>query len=252
MPHHLLDVANPDEEMTAARYVELADAAISDITKRDRAVIICGGTGLYVRALLFGLFDGPPADLALRAGLEAEAVAVGVNTLHDRLAAIDAIAAERIERNDQRRIIRALEVFTLTGTPMSTHWARHDHRSLPSRYPVQLVGIAPDREVLYRTIDARVSAMFDAGLVAEVEQLRAAGYAPPMRSQLAIGYAEIHGHLEGKADLAQTVTLVQRNSRHYARRQLSWYRGDDTVTWSTTGAAVDLEGLERYLRSPSS
>ena len=251
VPHHLLDVANPDEEMTAARYVELADAAIADIAKRDRAAIICGGTGLYVRALLFGLFDGPPADLRLRADLEAEVGEIGVHGLHDRLAAIDPLAAERIERNDQRRIIRALEVFTLTGTPMSTHWARHDHRSLPSRYTVQLVGIAPEREALYRTIDTRVAAMFDAGLIAEVQALRAAGYAPPMRSQLAIGYAEIHAHLEGKADLAQTITLVQRNSRHYARRQLSWYRGDDTVTWSTAGAAVDLDALQRYLRSSS-
>jgi tRNA dimethylallyltransferase len=250
VPHHLLDVVQPDEEMTAQRFVELADAAISDVARRSRPVIICGGTGLYVRALLLGLFAGPPADPELRAELSTLARAHGTPALHAELARIDPVAAARIDRNDEKRIVRALEVFRLTGEPMSAHQARHDHRSLPRRYPARLVGVAPDRERLYRAIEARVDEMIAAGLEAEVAALRAAGYFPPMRSQQAIGYAELHEVAAGELSRDRAIELVKRNSRHYARRQLSWYRNDETIAWHADASAVDLMELERYLADP--
>jgi tRNA dimethylallyltransferase len=251
VPHHVLDVVQPDEEMTAARFVELADRAIEDIAGRGRAVIVCGGTGLYVRALLLGLFTGPPASPEIRAELAAIARAQGVRALHAELARVDPAAAAKIDPNDEKRMIRALEVFRLTGEPMSAHQARHDHRAAPPRYPARLVGLAPEREALYRAIDARVDQMIDAGLEAEVERLREGGFCPPLRSQQAIGYAELHDMIEGRVARDRALELIKRNSRHYARRQLSWYRAASSqpavIAWHPDPGAVDLADLERYL-----
>ena len=245
VPHHVLDVVRPDEDMTAARFVDLADRAIADVAARGAPVIVCGGTGLYVRALLLGLFEGPPASEAVRAELGAQ----DTDAIRTELERVDASAAAKIERNDRKRMIRALEVFRLTGEPMSAHQARHDHRTMPRRYEVRLVGLAPERDALYAAIDGRVDAMLAAGFEAEVAALRAAGYAPPLRSQQAIGYAELHAAAAGEVERSRAIELIKRNSRHYARRQLSWYRSDATITWYPAPAAVDLDELQRYLRS---
>jgi tRNA dimethylallyltransferase len=247
VPHHLLDVVRPDQDMTAARFARLADAAVAAIAGRGRSVVVCGGTGLYVRALLYGLAEGPPADPVVRAELDAVAAAHGASHLHARLAEVDPDLATRVDRNDRKRIVRALEVHRLTGVPMSEHQRRHDHRRAPPRYPHRTVGLAPDRAALYDRIDRRVDAMLAAGLLAEVTGLRAAGFAPPLRSQEAIGYAELHAHLDGGLSLARAVELIKRNSRRYARRQLSWYRPDRSVAWHCQADDVDLASLERYL-----
>jgi tRNA dimethylallyltransferase len=254
VPHHLIDVLDPDEEMTAARFVDLADAAIAAAAERGAPVVVAGGTGLYVRALLLGLFAGPAGDPALRARLADEAASIGgAPALWQRLAALDPDGAARIERNDLRRIVRALEVLELTGAPMSEHQRRHDHRRVAPRYPALLVGLCPDeRAELYRRIDARVEQMMEAGLLEEVRALRAAGHGPALRSQAAIGYAELHRHLDGDLPLPEAIELAKRNSRRYARRQLSWYRGDEQVAWHPDPSAVAIAGLERYLLGPRS
>lgn len=247
VPHHVLDIVNPDEEMTAQRFVELADAAIADLAARGRAAIICGGTGLYVRALMLGLFAGPPASPEIRAELTELARERGTAALHAELARIDPPSGGKIDPNDEKRIIRALEVFRLTGEPMSTHQAKHDHRTLPRRYDARVIGLAPERETLYRNIDTRVDQMIAAGFETEVQTLRTAGFLPPLRSQQAIGYAELHDAAAGTVERARAIELIKRNSRHYARRQLSWYRADTTITWFADPAAVDLADLQRYL-----
>jgi tRNA dimethylallyltransferase len=251
VPHHVLDVVQPDEEMTAARFIELADRAIADIAGRGRTAIICGGTGLYVRALLLGLFAGPAASPEIRAELTELARERGAAALHDELRCVDPISAAKIDPNDEKRTIRALEVFRITGEPMSAHQARHDHRSLPLRYPARLVGLSPDREALYRAIDARVDQMIAAGLEDEVARLRERGFRPPLRSQQAIGYAELHDAIEGRVSRDRAIELIKRNSRHYARRQLSWYRAASpapvAIAWHPDPGAVDLTDLERYL-----
>jgi tRNA dimethylallyltransferase len=252
VPHHLLDVIRPDEEMTAARFIAMADDTIAALAARGVPAVVCGGTGLYVRALLLGLFEGPPAVPAIRERLVAEAAAEGAPALHARLAAVDPALAPKIEKNDAKRIIRALEVYEATGVPMSEHQARHDHRSIEPRYPARVIGLAPPREDLYARIDARVDAMVAAGLFDEVARLRAAGYRPPLRSQQAIGYTEIHDHLDGGVARERTIELIKRNSRHYARRQLSWYRNDARVEWSADRSRVDLPGLASYLTPPAS
>jgi tRNA dimethylallyltransferase len=246
VPHHLIDVCDPDEDMTAARFAELADRAIADAGSRQAPVVVAGGTGLYVRALLLGLFAGPPADPALRARLRGE----GLPALRARLEAADPAAAARIDRNDEKRTIRALEVLELTGEPMSVHQERHDHRRVEPRYPARVIGLEPPRAELYRRIDSRVDEMMAAGLLDEVRRLRAAGFGPALRSQLAINYAELHRHLDGVVPLSESIRLIQRNSRHYARRQLGWYRGDPAVEWHPAPQAVAIADLERYLREP--
>jgi tRNA dimethylallyltransferase len=245
-PHHLLDVVQPDENMTAARFIEMADAAIADITARGKAVIVVGGTGLYVRALLLGLFEGPPASPEVRA----ELAKLGLEGLRAELERVDPIAAAKIEKNDEKRIIRALEVFRLTGEPMSAHQARHDHRTLPRRYDARMIGLSPDREDLYRAIDARVDEMMALGFEQEVAAMRERGYRPPLRSQQAIGYAELHAIAAGEVDRTRGIELIKRNSRHYARRQMSWYRADTTIAWHPNPAAVDLDEVGRYLAGP--
>jgi tRNA dimethylallyltransferase len=230
----------------------MADDTIAALAARGVPAVVCGGTGLYVRALLLGLFEGPPAVPAIRERLVAEAAAEGAPALHARLAAVDPALAPKIEKNDAKRIIRALEVYEATGVPMSEHQARHDHRSIEPRYPARVIGLAPPREDLYARIDARVDAMVAAGLFDEVARLRAAGYRPPLRSQQAIGYTEIHDHLDGGVARERTIELIKRNSRHYARRQLSWYRNDARVEWSADRSRVDLPGLASYLTPPAS
>ncbi len=245
VPHHLLDVINPDEEMTAAKFVELADETIASLRTQERPVIVAGGTMLYVRALLRGLFEGPAADEALRTELSARAARLGTADLWKELQRVDPRSAERIHDTDQRRLIRALEVHKLTGIALSEHHERHQQQ--PARYQAKIVGVQPEREALYAQIDARVLAMMEAGLVEEVERLRASGYGPELRSQQAIGYGEVHRLLEGDLEQGEAVELIQRNSRRYARRQLSWYRGDERVQWYPEVSAVDLADLERYM-----
>ncbi len=250
VPHHLLDVVRPDQAMTAARWAQLADAAIEDAAARGRPTIVCGGTGLYVRALLYGLFDGPPADATLRARLAAEADAApdGTASLHARLLTVDPAAAARIDRNDRVRLIRALEVHELTGEPISAHQERHDYKRAPLRYQARGVGLDPPRPELHARIEARVDEMISAGLEAEVRALGAAGYDHALRAFSAIGYREMSAYLQEKLPFAEAVRSIKSATKRYARRQLSWFRTEPTVSWYESAADVDVDGLSTWLQ----
>lgn len=245
VPHHLLDVVDPDQEMTAARFIELADSAIADIRGRGKPVIVAGGTMLYLRALTEGLFEGPAADHELRAELALRADSEGCRALWEELHTVDADSSARIHDTDERRLIRALEVYRLTGVPLSEHHRRHKQQ--PPRYRARWLGLSPERKALYARIDARVEEMLASGWLAEVRALAEAGVGPEQRSQQAIGYRELHEHLRGDRDLPETTALVQINSRRYARRQMSWYRGNDQIEWSEEPSRIDLDELGRYL-----
>jgi tRNA dimethylallyltransferase len=245
VPHHLLDVIDPDEEMTAARFVDLADLAIQDLRSRGVPIIVAGGTMLYVRALLRGLFEGPAADAGFRAELSERAAMRGTAALWQDLQAVDPLSCERIHDTDERRLIRALEVYHLTRVPLSEHHRRH--QAQPPRYQARWIGLQPERSVLYERIDARVKDMMARGWLAEVQALRDAGFGPELRSQQAIGYSELHQHISGQRELAEAVEHIQRNSRRYARRQLSWYRGNHELEWFEESSVVDLDELGGYL-----
>jgi len=245
--HHLIDVVDPDDTMTAARFAGLADAAIADAAARGVPIVVAGGTGLYVRALLEGLFDGPGADPALRARLEEEPT----EALRARLAEVDPPSHARVLAGDRVRIIRALEVHALTGRPISEWQAEHPHGKVPRRYPAQLVGLDPPRPELVARIDVRVDHMIASGLADEVRGLEAAGYPCSLRSLGAIGYREMCAHLHGKLTLADAAAAIKQATRRYARRQLTWHRPDATVTWYRSPAEVPVAPLAAWLRSPA-
>jgi tRNA dimethylallyltransferase len=225
VPHHLLDVLEPWESASVAWWLERAVRAVADIEARGRRALFVGGTALYLKALLHGLFDGPPADLALRRRLEAEANASGREALHGRLKSVDPETAGRLHPNDLRRVVRALEVFELTGRPISewqTQW-REGERETQADSDRCLCLDLP-REELYCRIDARVEGMMAAGLLDEVRRLRELGRPVSREARQALGYKELFDHLDGKTSLADAVREIQTRSRQFAKRQLTWFR----------------------------
>ncbi len=230
VPHHLLDALDPWESASVAWWLERARASCCDIAQRGKRPLIVGGTPLYLKALLHGLFDGPPAEEAIRRRLQVEADSIGGAVLHQRLAAIDPVSASRLHVNDIRRVIRALEVWELTGRPLSTwqtQWkpAKRDETPLESPFPAsRCLCLDLPRDVLYARIDARVERMIAEGLVEEVRALRQLEYPPSREALQALGYKETFAFLDGAADLTETIRLIQTRSRNFAKRQMTWFR----------------------------
>lgn len=219
--HHLIDALDPHEEASVAWYVDAARAAADDIRRRGRAVLFVGGTPLYLKALTRGLFDGPPADWQLRQQLKEWADQAPPGALHARLAAVDSVAAGRLHPHDTRRLVRALEVYELTGRPIS-QWQTQFERQ-PAPQP-RWFALAWPRETLGQRIDQRVDAMFAAGLVDETAALLAAPQPPGKTARQAVGYREVIAHLQGGLTLDETVALVKTKTRQFAKRQLTWFR----------------------------
>jgi tRNA dimethylallyltransferase len=222
VPHHLLDLVEPDESFSLAMYLQAARAAEADVLSRGRTPLFVGGTPLYLKALLRGIFEGPPADWPFRRELLALAESQGAQVLHDRLAAVDPAAASRLPPGDLRRIVRAIEVYEKTGRPMSD-WQQQFDRTRPAE-DLRVFVLSRPREELNARIDRRVEAMFAAGLVAEVRNLLAAGKSVGPTAGQALGYREVLEHLRGERDLSATVQLVQTRSRQFAKRQRTWFR----------------------------
>jgi tRNA dimethylallyltransferase len=229
VPHHLLDVADPGERFDAARYRTLALAAIADVHARGRAVIVCGGTGLYVRALLQGLFRGPAASAELRARLRARERAGGPGTLHRQLAAADPAAAARLHPRDLVRVVRALEVLALTGRPISVWQAEHGFAE--RRLDALVLGLRRPREELAERIAARCAAMLAAGLLDEIRRLWAHGWGPELAPLRSVGYREMGAHLRGELGLEDALAACARATRRLAKRQMTWFRADPAVRW---------------------
>jgi tRNA dimethylallyltransferase len=229
VPHHLLDVAEPLETWDAARWAEEAASVIGAVRARGRVPIVCGGSFLWVRALVYGLADAPRGDEALRERHRAWAEAEGRPALHARLAQVDAVTAARLAPNDFVRVSRALEVFELTGTPMSQVQAAHGFRE--QRFPVRLVGVAREKPELDTLIATRVQGMLEAGLVSEVERLVAAGYADA-RAMGSVGYRQVReAQAAGTAQNGPALAdAIVRATRVFARRQRTWLR-DQPVEW---------------------
>ena len=229
VPHHVVDVVEPTDEYTAARYVTDALAAIEAIYARGRWPIIVGGTGLYYRALARGLFPGPGADAVMRSRLEGIARRRGVEFLHRMLQRVDPGSAARIQPRDLKRMVRALEVFFLTGTPMSDHFAATV--SPLAGYRTLAVALSPPMPMITERIAKRVDAQFEQGLLAEIRQLLARGVPETARPFGGLVYRQALEHLRGVRDEADTRTLIVRENRHYARRQLIWFRKEPNLVW---------------------
>lgn len=220
--HHLLDVLDPWESASVAWWMEQATAVCREIADRGRRALFVGGTPLYLKAMMFGLFDGPEADLALRAQLELEAHDRGTAALHTRLAQVDPATAARLHINDLRRIVRALEVFQLTGRPLSEQQEQWKHPDPP--VGLRCLWLDRPREELHHRINRRVVQMLDSGWLEEARALRHQAKPLSREALQAIGYSELFAYLEGGAAWEATVEKIQARSRQYAKRQVTWFR----------------------------
>jgi tRNA dimethylallyltransferase len=236
VPHHALDLVRPDEPFHAARWAAVARAAIADIAARGRLPIVVGGTGLYYRALVTGLFDAPPPDEAIRARHRAEAAAAGVEALHARLATVDPEAAAAIRVRDLVRISRALEVYEQTGVPITTLRRR---AAAPADLAPTVLLFDPPLPALRARIAARVDQMIAAGFLDEVRALRAAGYGPTYKPLQALGYRQLGAVLDGTLSLADAVAETVQATFAYARRQRTWFRKQEAARRFEGEPAID-------------
>jgi tRNA dimethylallyltransferase len=229
VPHHLIDIVQPDVNFSASDFRREAAAAIADIHGRGKRVFIAGGTGLYLRALLEGLVDAPAADAQLRRELEEQAVRIGGEEMLALLAEVDPDTAAGLHPNDLVRIVRSLEVYRQTGRPVSAY--RDEHGFGGRHYEPLKLGLTAERQELYRRAEARVDRMLAMGLIDEVRSLLDAGYGPGLKSMRSIGYKEIAAYLRGDCSLDEAVRLMKRDTRRYAKRQLTWFRADHEIIW---------------------
>lgn len=238
IPHHMIDVAEPDESFSVARYQEMAEACIADIHARGKRALLVGGTGLYLRALRHPMAMGDAsADESIRTELEALAVQEdGKQRLHDMLAEVDPDTAARLHLNDVRRAVRALEVYRLTGVPFS----QQTQLDAESRFNYRVASLTMDRALLYARIEQRVDLMVKQGLISEVKGLLDSGIPADCQAMKAIGYKEIVPYIRGEASWEETDYLLKLNTRHYAKRQLTWMRREEDVLW------VDALSVEAY------
>jgi tRNA dimethylallyltransferase len=227
VPHYLLDATAPDEAFNAGRYRELAAAAIEQVWREQRLPIVEGGSGLYIRALIDGLFNGPPADSQIRRRLRTLAEKQGTACLHRQLERVDPVSAARLHPNDAPRLIRALEVFELMGKPLS-YWQKN---TPPSPYQPLFFGLTAERSLLYQWIEERAERMLAQGLLEEVERLLKRGYGEELNSMQGLGYKQMVGYLKGRYDLEQALFLLKRDTRRYAKRQLTWFWQDKRIQW---------------------
>jgi tRNA dimethylallyltransferase len=228
VPYHLIDVVEPGESFNVAQFLELTQAAIREIENKNKPIVAVGGTALYIKALLYGLFEGPGADEQIRAELKAQAKAEGLDKLYAQLQKIDPDAAAKISANDERRIIRALEVYKLTGRPIS---AFQSQWSAEAKDDWIIIGLRREKTEESKRINARVKKMLDSGLVDEVKKLLAEEKPLSDQARTAIGYAEIIDYLSGKTTLDDAIELIKKNTRKLAKQQRTWFKTFPNVHW---------------------
>jgi tRNA dimethylallyltransferase len=227
--HHLIDVVDPDQPFDAACYARLARQVICELHGRGIGALVVGGTGLYIRALTEGLFDVAASNEVLRRELARQAQRHGAAAMHARLAQVDPDTAARLHPNDAFRVVRALEVYHVTGRPLSAHHRDHGFADRP--FDVLKIGLTMDRPALYRRLDQRVQAMIAAGLLDEVKGLLDAGYKPQLKSMQSIGYRHMAAFVQGTLPWDDAVAAFKRDTRRYAKRQMTWFRTDTQVCW---------------------
>lgn len=245
IPHHLIDIRSPEEAYSVADFQQQAALLIAEIHARGRLPLLVGGTALYIQALAdnYNLNEAAPTDAALRQRLHAEYQKLGANALHQRLALVDPVSAAKISPNDEKRLIRALEVWQLSGRPISAQG-----KNAEPAYDVLLLGLNRERQELYRRIDQRVDLMLEAGLLAETESALAAGLPPDCKPLLGLGYRQAVWYWQGLTNLAETARLIKRDTRHFAKRQLTWWRRDERIHWFDLSSQPPERQLPAILR----
>ena len=247
--HYLIDAIEPTEDFHVVRFKEMVEEAMAEIYAKGKVPIICGGTGFYIQAILYDIqFAEQEIDYTYRHELEAFAEENGNEALHDKLKKVDPESAETIPAANRKRVVRALEYYHQTGEKFSVHNAREKERKSPYNFAYFVLN--DDRKLLYNRIDKRVDIMMSAGLLDEVKGLLAMGCKPGMTSMDGIGYKEILTYLNGSSSLEDAVELIKKNSRNYAKRQLTWFRREDEVIWlDKTILKSDQEILDFILKA---
>jgi tRNA dimethylallyltransferase len=248
--HHLIDVVDPDEEFNAALYRRLATEAIEDTQRRGKNALVCGGTGLYLKALTHGLFTGPGQDPDLRRTLEQEINDNGLAPMYQRLVDIDASVLSSIHPNDRQRIIRALEVYRITGKPISA-WQK-EHAFQEESFEVLKIGLMRERAELYDLINRRSERMMEAGLLDEVRGLISRGYSLELKPLRSVGYRQMGEVIQGAKNVVEALDEMKQETRRLAKRQLTWYRADTDIHWYHPEKQQDeiLSAARQFLESP--
>jgi tRNA dimethylallyltransferase len=226
--HHLIDIVSPREVFSAAEFKKRAGTIIKRVQEKNRLPLLVGGSGLYIRAVVDGIFAGPGRDQDLRARLREKEGREGRGSLYQELRRIDPLAASHLHWHDDRRVIRALEVYYLSGRPISSHQRQPLYSPLPSTV---MVGLRMERKALYQLINQRVDAMMEEGLVGEVEGLLNKGYDQDLPSMQGLGYRQVIGYLKGEYSREEAVRLIKRDTRRFAKHQLSWFNKDSRIIW---------------------
>jgi tRNA dimethylallyltransferase len=227
---HLIDVVPPDSPFSAGAYQREAKKVIAQLEREGKPILIEGGTGLYIKALLHGLWEGPARDPKLRQDLYNLEADEGEGTLYQKMKEVDPDSAEKIHFRDLSKIVRALEVFYLTHRPISLFHA--EHRFCADVRPAfVMIGLRRERSALYRRVEQSVDRQFEKGLVAETERLLAKGFSPQLSSMRTLGYKQVIAYLSGESTLDMAVALLKRDTRHYAKRQMTWFLADRDITW---------------------
>jgi tRNA dimethylallyltransferase len=240
VPHHFIDIKNPDEYYSAGKFGREARQKIDELFRDNIKPLVVGGSGLYIRALADGFFEKQISDSLVKARLKQELNEKGSAFLHERLHAIDPISAERLYPNDGQRIVRALEVYELTDVPLSFF---QQQESQQANFEPVFIGLNMEREKLYRVIETRVDRMIENGLVAEIEQLRSLGYHSNLNAMQTVGYREVFDYFDNKYNFDEMIRLIKQRSRNYAKRQLTWFRKDTRITWFSVDEFQDLNEL---------
>ena len=240
--HHLIDVINPDEQFNAAMFIRLAEVIIGNLYDEGKPIFVVGGTGLYIKALLGGLFDGPDANEDLRGLYRQELKRFGKTYLYEKLKERDEQAAAQIDRNDIPRIIRALEVLELCG--LSIVEKQRYHNFGDNLYESTKIGLMMERTELYKRIDQRTERMMEDGLVYEVEGLLSMGYHESLKPMQALGYKHIARLIKGSCNLEDAIRMIKRDTRHFAKRQMTWFGADGQIEWF---APSDLDAVRQKI-----
>jgi tRNA dimethylallyltransferase len=236
--HHLIDIVDPDEDFDAVRFAKMARQKVMQLHQRGVMPLVVGGTGLYIKALLQGLFQSNPADPKIRERLIQEAAENGSSRLYDRLKAVDPDTAERLHPNDAYRIVRALETIESTGRSISGH--HQDHGFADEPFHALKICLQMDRQKLYDRIDRRVDLMIEAGFLDEVQKLLGMGYTADLKSMQSIGYRQVVDFIEGQLPWDECVRTLKRDTRRYAKRQFTWFGADQQIQWYEPGQLNDI------------
>ena len=246
--HHMIDLIDPDEHFDARQFAETAYEKIIKLYASGITSFVVGGTGLYIKALVHGLFKAGQSDTHVRKRLQEQARIYGADFLHQRLRLHDPDTAERIHSNDSNRIIRALEVHELTGKTMTAFQREHGFKD--HRFRVLKIGLHIDREVLYDRINHRVDAMMDSGFLSEVKGLLEMGYSDDLKSMQSIGYRHLIDFIKGRCSWDETIRTLKRDTRRYAKRQLTWFKADQDIVWREPGQLREIRQLiKKFLQA---